>query len=166
MGWSVRAAAASTSGSSTRGEQTGRDTALLEQLSDADSVLARYAAYNEPSLEWVSVTPVILPGYDDARPAKRERLLGECLVHAGYSADAVESLEARPAAWLAGCPSTQTFRRPAYLRHLPALHVRIRFRAPTSGPVALGAGRHCGLGVFAACLASTGANAVDLRENA
>ncbi|HMQ15225.1 MAG TPA: type I-U CRISPR-associated protein Csb2 [Phycisphaerae bacterium] len=133
-----------------RDEQTGRDTALLEQLADGDAVLARYAANDNPALEWVSVTPVILPGYDDARPAKRERLLRECLAHAGYE-EAVESLEARPAAWLADCVPTQMFRRPAYLRHLPALHVRIHFREPTVGPVALGAGRHCGLGVFAAC---------------
>lgn len=131
-----------------RDEQTGYDAALLEELPDNDPVLARYVARDNPACEWVSVTPVILPGYDDARPAKRQRLLRECLVHAGYE-ETVESSEARPAAWLAGCAPNQLFRRPAYLRHLPALHVRIRFRTPTAGPVALGAGRHCGLGVFA-----------------
>jgi len=136
-------------GSMLRDEQTGDDAALLEQLADGDAVLARYVARDNPAREWVSVTPVILPGYDDAKPAKRERLLRECLMHAGYE-EAVESVETRPAAWLAGCPPTRTFRRPAYLRHLPALHVRLRFRVPTSGPIAIGAGRHCGLGVFAA----------------
>ena len=45
--------------------------------------------------------------------------------------------------------SLSAFKRPEYLGHLPAWHVRIVFRSPTSGPVALGAGRHCGLGVFA-----------------
>ena len=99
---------------------------------------------------WTSVTPVILPGYDDNKPAKRDRLLLDCLRYAGIDPASVESLESRPAAWLPGCAPLQTFRRPAYLRHLPALHARIRFRAPTAGPVALGAGRHCGLGVFAA----------------
>jgi CRISPR-associated protein Csb2 len=133
-------------GMTLRDEETGHDTALLEQLPRGDPVFTRYTAGSDPAPEWVSVTPVILPGYDDA---KREKLLRECLVHAGYDADAIESLEARPTAWLPGCPSTRAFRRPAYLRHLPALHVRIRFHSPTAGPVALGAGRHCGLGVFA-----------------
>lgn len=137
-------------GMTLRDEQTGANTALLEPLPNSDCVLTRYVARSNAAHDWVSVTPVILPGYDDAKPPKRERLLRECLVHAGYE-KAVESIEARPAAWLPGCPPIQTFRRPAYLRHLPALHVRLRFRSPTPGPVALGAGRHCGLGVFAAC---------------
>lgn len=104
----------------------------------------------EASTIWTSITPVILPGYDDGKPAKRERLLRECLVHAGLD-KACKCIEARPAAWWPGCAPYQAFHRPAYLRHLPALHVRICFHYPVAGPIALGAGRHCGLGVFAAC---------------
>jgi CRISPR-associated protein Csb2 len=149
-GRSAAWAAQRLAGSALHDERTGADLALLEELPVGDQVLERYVARNNLAREWVSVTPVILPGYDDARPAKRERLLRECLVHAGYD-QSVESFDARPAAWLPGCPPMQTFHRPAYLRQRPALHVRIRFRAPTAGPVALGAGRHCGLGSFAAC---------------
>lgn len=43
------------------------------------------------------------------------------------------------------------FRRPDYLRnnHWSVYHVRLRWKQPINGPLALGAGRHCGLGVFA-----------------
>lgn len=110
---------------------------------------------SEAAAAWTSVTPVILPGYDDNKPAKRERLLLDCLRHAGIDPAAVESLESRPAAWPTrggGAPSLlhAAYKRPSYLKSLPACHVRLRFRAPVVGPIALGAGRHCGLGVFAA----------------
>ncbi len=101
------------------------------------------------SAVWTSATPVVLPGYDDMKAAKRERLLIDCLHHAGLDAAAIETIESRPASWLPHVPSNRRFERPAYLRNLPALHVRLRFREPIRGPISLGAGRHCGLGVFA-----------------
>jgi len=54
--------------------------------------------------------------------------------------------------WLGsgGLGHTRSYRRPDYLKHFPALHVVvIRFREPISGPLAIGAGRYGGLGVFA-----------------
>lgn len=103
----------------------------------------------ESGVVWTSITPVVLPGYDDMRATKRERLLNDCLQHAGIDAAAVESIESRSVSWVPRVPANGKFARPAYLRHLPALHVRLRFRGAVNGPIALGAGRHCGLGVFA-----------------
>lgn len=104
---------------------------------------------------WTSVTPVILPGYDDNKPTKRDRLLLDCLRHAGIDPASVESLESRPTAWPVGggaAPALlhSAYRRPRYLQHLPAVQVRLRFHSPVGGPIALGAGRHCGLGVLTA----------------
>lgn len=120
------------------------------------SVFRLYAARGDSQAAalWASVTPVILPGYDDNKPAKRDRLLLDCLRHAGIDAACVDCIESRPAAWPVrggGAPVLlhSAYRRPSYLQHLPACHVRIRFLAPVVGPIALGAGRHCGLGVFA-----------------
>lgn len=109
-----------------------------------------------PAMVWTSVTPVILPGYDDAKPAKRDRLLRDCLRHAGVDAACVACIESRPAAWPVGggaapALSHSAYQRPKYLQHLPACHVRVRFRTLVGGPIALGAGRHCGLGLFAVC---------------
>lgn len=120
------------------------------------SVFRLFAARGavEPATDWTTVTPVILPGYDDSRPAKRDRLLLDCLRHAGIDPASVESLESRSAVWpirggRASALLHSAYRRPNYLRHLPACHMRIRFRTPLAGPLSLGAGRHCGLGAFA-----------------
>ena len=134
--------------------------ARLEPVEPDEAEFARvfrlYAARSteESRTTWVSVTPVILPGYDDNKPVKRERLLLECLRHAGIDPAAVVSLESRRAAWQphVGGALTQmlsAFKRPTYLTHLPAIHVRLRFACPIAGPLAIGAGRHCGLGVCA-----------------
>jgi CRISPR-associated protein Csb2 len=121
---------------------------------DADfvTVFRHYAprSAHEATKTWTSITPVILPGYDDAKPAKRKKLLLDCLRHAGIEPAAVAALECRAAAWTAVVAAElSAFKRPDYLKHLPAVHIRIEFRSPTTGPLALGAGRHCGLGAFA-----------------
>jgi CRISPR-associated protein Csb2 len=113
-----------------------------------DSVFRRYLGAGGHDSDWVSVTPVILPGYDDGKPAKRRRLLARCLEHAGLSVSKMECSR-----WPHGAGM---FRRPSYLQGLPGLHLRLRNSEPIGGPVALGAGRHCGLGVFAAVAPSQG----------
>lgn len=125
---------------------------------------------------WTSVTPVILPRFPKARKedwlqllqtrqaenesqartmalAHAQRvLLLECLSHAGIDPAAVTSIESRRSAWQphgggALTPPLSSFKRPNYLMRLPAIHVRLAFSRPISGPLAIGAGRHCGLGV-------------------
>lgn len=134
--------------------------ARLEPVEPDEAEFSRvfrlYAARSteESRTAWASVTPVILPGYDDNTIAKRERLLLECLRHAGIDPAAVVWLESRRAAWqphVGGAlpQSLAAFKRPDYLAHLPAIHVRLQFASPISGPLTLGAGRHCGLGVCA-----------------
>lgn len=131
--------------------------ARLETVSPDEPEFARvfrlYAARaaTEAATQWASVTPVILPGFDDNKAEKRLRLLENCLKHAGVPLAAVKELESRPPSWhhAAHAPHP-AFARPDYLRHLPACHVRVRFRTPFRGPLSLGAGRHAGLGVMAA----------------
>lgn len=132
----------------------------------------------EAARRWVSVTPVLLPRHPKARVANRERLVAagearspgqakilaraddavaavhEALEHAGINPAAVERVEIHRAAQLPKGGGALTaplgeFRRPSYLTHLPAVHVRLVFRRPFAGPLALGAGRHAGLGVLA-----------------
>lgn len=120
------------------------------------SVFRLYSARaaSEAMTIWTSITPVILPGYDDNKPAKREKLLLDCLHHAGIDLAAVDSIESRPSAWQPSGGGALTapirgYKRPNYLQHLPAVHVRLTLTQRISGPLSLGAGRHCGLGVFA-----------------
>ncbi|HRQ74543.1 MAG TPA: type I-U CRISPR-associated protein Csb2 [Phycisphaerales bacterium] len=114
-------------------------------------VFRLYAARShvESAAGWTSVTPVILPGYDDMKAAKRARILMKCLEHAGIDVATVESLKCRSTSWLARVPPSRGFKRAAYLHNLPAVHVYLRFHEPVQGPIAIGAGRHHGLGFFA-----------------
>lgn len=120
------------------------------------SVYRLYAARaaSEAATVWTTITPVILPGYDDNKLAKREKLLLDCLHHAGIDPAAVDSIESRPSAWQPHGGGALTaplrgYKLPNYLQHLPAVHVRLTFGQRISGPLSLGAGRHCGLGLFA-----------------
>lgn len=105
--------------------------------------------YVEESAAWSTVTPVILPGFDDGRHSKAEKLLLQAIQQAGLPVEAVAELTLRKAPFRPGSLHPQHYRRPNYLRQLPAWHVRLEFREGVPGPLALGAGRHCGLGVFA-----------------
>jgi CRISPR-associated protein Csb2 len=107
---------------------------------------------------WASVTPVILPGHDDNNPVKTQKLLTKCLIQAGIEVPC--TFEWRSQSWFPrSCSAHKTDRggrpqgyfRPKHLLHQPAMHVRITFanQYRFNGPLAIGAGRHCGLGVFA-----------------
>lgn len=159
-GRSARWAAQRLAGAILQDEDRG-PVARLEPVepdeADFAQVFHHYTARSsrEGGATWVSITPVILPGYDDNKPDKRERLLLDCLRHAGIDPAAVASMQSRRSSWYPGVTAPLTsFKRPNYLMHLPAIHVQLKFSQPVSGPVAIGAGRHCGLGVFAVDLLS------------
>jgi CRISPR-associated protein Csb2 len=128
--------------------------ARLEPVSPDDpdfaTVFSLYASppRAEAARSWISVTPVILPGFDDHQAAKRERLLTDCLRHAGIDPATLVNIESRPTSWSGSITAPhRAFTRPSYLTHLPPIHVRLTFAHPVAGPLALGAGRHAGLGV-------------------
>jgi len=121
--------------------------------------------YVREAQEWATVTPVILPGFDDfrgvskeeqraGRATKAEQLFMKAVVQAGLPAEIVESFTLRKAPFWPGSAHPSRYKRPNYLdtptnRRFPAWHVYVRFREPVPGPIAIGAGRHCGLGLFA-----------------
>jgi CRISPR-associated protein Csb2 len=86
------------------------------------------------------------------------RLLRRALVQAGFAPELSDScdLEWRQAGYLAGVESAGRYAVPPYLGRLPRYHVRITWRSAAGhpiripGPIAVGAGRYCGLGLFAA----------------
>ena len=127
--------------------EQGRD-ALLVPLRPDDGVLVRYVARSEA---WATVTPVVLPGSDEGKFAKAEKLFAKALRHAGYCPDALAEVEFRNVSFFPGGDLARRFERPDYLRKgcWSVYHVRLRWREPMTGPLAIGAGRHCGLGIFA-----------------
>jgi CRISPR-associated protein Csb2 len=151
----------------------------VEQLRD-DSNLGPYV--NE-SVVWSTVTPVLLPGFDDpdgirkrlrkrealsdAATQKRlleqldqriERLIRKAFRQAGLPRELADhaEVEHRKVGFRAGVDLADRYKPPRNLKHWPRYHVRVRWRdangneVPIPGPLAVGAGRHRGLGVFAA----------------
>jgi len=114
--------------------------------------------YIQPATTWASVTPVILPGHDDHKPDKTRKLIEKALQQSGIDqpcefewsafSHSPQSLSAhkygrdkRPAGYI----------RPDHLLSQTAVHLKLRFSdgVKVPGPLAIGAGRHCGLGLFA-----------------
>lgn len=127
-------------------EEKGR--ALLASVESRDRVVN---AYLGPARTWSSVTPVVLPGFDDGKYRKAERLLVKALRHAGLAVEAIENVALRKAPFCLGSQHPSLYHRPSRLRDLAMWHVRIRFQGPVPGPMAIGSGRHCGLGLFVQC---------------
>lgn len=124
---------------------------LLNALPDSDWVLGRYTGPKEGSRTWSTVTPVVLPGFDDRDAATAERLLRRAFGHAGFSEEVVRDLGLvwRNVGFRAGVDLASRYCLPDRLNG-PRYHVRVRFAYPVRGPLAVGAGRYRGLGLFAA----------------
>jgi CRISPR-associated protein Csb2 len=147
---------------------------LLNLLPKSDWVLGRYV---DESCTWSTVTPVVLPGYDDPdgiRKRLREKdpakarsapvtpnqlaaletrtrgLLTKAFEHAGFQPGLLDGagLEWRNVGFRAGVEPASQYCLPERLNG-PRYHVRVRFARPIRGPLAVGAGRYRGLGTFA-----------------
>ena len=159
-------------------ERSEQPVALLSSMiSSSDSVIQRYT---RPSTSWATVTPVVLPGYDDPDHFRRrlkagtgadeqrrllnllhrriDGLLRKAIVQAGFSqvlADHAE-IEWRSASFWPGTDLARHYRVPEYLNRFSRYHVRLRWRDERSrplkipGPICIGGGRFRGLGLFAA----------------
>ena len=127
-------------------EQSGKPYAVLAAIGDRDGVFAAYIGDTE---NWLTVTPVILPGRDDHKYQKAEKLLIQAIVQAGIDFAAVWELSLQKAPFWNRSRHPRDYYVPAHLERFSRWHVRIRFRQPVPGPLAIGTGRHCGLGLFA-----------------
>jgi len=111
------------------------------------------ALYVREGRTWSSVTPVILSGFDDGKRRKADRLFFQAVQQAGLPVEAISDFTLRKAPfWTRSHPNQ--YRRPDYLdsgrsRRFSAWHVHLSFRDPMAGPIAIGAGRHVGLGLLA-----------------
>jgi CRISPR-associated protein Csb2 len=99
---------------------------------------------------WSTVTPVVLPGFDDGNAEKAERLLRKAFVQAGMPPELVQTacLEWRRVGFRAGVDLATRYRRPEPCQ-LPRYHVRVRWPASIRGPLFVGAARYRSLGIFA-----------------
>ncbi|CAI4031439.1 CRISPR-associated protein Csb2 [Nitrospira tepida] len=158
-------------------EDSGQSVALLSLLPGNEKMIRCYV---EPADTWATVTPVVLPGYDDpshyrrrlkkgveAEEQKRllerlneriDGLLRNAIVQAGFSKELADhaELEWRKVGFWAGTDLADRYGVPDHLKRFPRIHVRLRWcdtqNRPVAvpGPICLGGGRFYGLGLFAA----------------
>lgn len=127
-------------------DKDGMPRARLQPMAKPDKVIRQYI--KEARL-FQTVTPVVLPGFDDLKYRKAEKLVLKSLQQAGFAEDDVEDMYLQKAPFYTGCFSLRSYCLPQYLRGNPGMHVQLRWKTAISGPLAIGAGRHFGLGLFA-----------------
>ncbi|MGH7778820.1 MAG: type I-G CRISPR-associated protein Csb2 [Candidatus Binataceae bacterium] len=173
VAWARRAL----SGAELIDENLRRPVALLSLIPRTDNVVRQYI---QPASSWATVTPVVLPGYDDPAHYRRrlkegvslrdqskyldrlslrvDGLLRKAIVQAGFSkvlADHVD-LEWRGVGFWPGTDLANRYGVPEHLKRFPRLHVRLQWRdarkrpVQVPGPLCLGGGRFYGLGLFGA----------------
>ena len=107
---------------------------------------------------WASVTPVILPGYDDREPKKTRKLIEKALAYSGVTQTCEFDWSAfshfpkmLPAYKHDNQSSQRGHIRPGYLLNQAAVHLTLQFNsnARIPGPITIGSGRHCGFGLMA-----------------
>ncbi|MHB8091224.1 MAG: type I-G CRISPR-associated protein Csb2 [Syntrophales bacterium] len=138
-------------------EKTGQITAFLRRQSDDDGAISRYFAQ---SSAWVTVTPVILPGYDDSNKLRRrlnsvgltakekadivlkleariDSLLRKALRQAGYPEELAKNAELqwRGSGFIKGTDLAGNYAVPDQHRRYRRLHVRILWRDPEGKPL-------------------------------
>lgn len=146
-------------------------TAILSLISKSDNVVKNYC---KSSCTWSTVTPVLLPGYDDPGNIRRKlkgitdsstqkqlleklhsrvfHLLKKSFLQAGFSKELVEQIQLdwSSVGFRSGVELASRYLRPKNLNKFPAYHVKVKFPLPIHGPLVIGAGRYRGFGLFAA----------------
>lgn len=150
-------------------EDSGEIAAVLAAVPATEPAFSRFLG---EAKTWVSVTPVVLPGWDDpgglrkrlmairdsreqARlldrlADRREALVRKAIRQAGLSDElAFEArIEIRETGFLAGLGRAIDYAVPQHLARSPRLHVRLEWPWPVRGPFCIGSGRFTGLGLF------------------
>jgi CRISPR-associated protein Csb2 len=126
-----------------------------------DKVISLYTQSNSDHQgynHWASVTPVILPGYDDHEPKKTRKLIEKAIFQSGVTQPCEFDWSAfsyfpkmLPAYKHDNQRRQKGHIRPSYLLNQTAVHLTLRFSANARipGPITIGSGRHCGFGLMA-----------------
>jgi CRISPR-associated protein Csb2 len=129
-------------------DKEGRNQSFLHDLWRVAS-RKQIERYVTSARVWTTVTPVILPGFDDGKHIKAQKLVFSALEQAGLPLEAIQEVILRKGPFWSGSLQAHHYFRPDYLHRLPGWHVRLVFQDLVAGPLAIGAGRHVGLGLFA-----------------
>jgi CRISPR-associated protein Csb2 len=139
-----------------------RGTVFLRRTHN-DNVASFYTHSNSDHQgysRWASVTPVILPGFDDCKPDKTRKLIEKALAQSDVD-QLCEFAWSKFSHFPKMLPSykydirmqmgERGYIRPSYLLNQAAVHLTLEFSANARipGPITIGSGRHCGFGLMA-----------------
>jgi len=138
-------------------EVTHKEIALLSLLPDSDKMVQHYAGRSSC---WATVTPAVLPGYDDPDHLRRrakngklsseqqrrildrlsdrvDGLLRKAIRQAGFSDELAQhaALDWRTTGFWPGTDLASRYGVPNYLSRFPKLHVRIEWRDAFGKPI-------------------------------
>jgi CRISPR-associated protein Csb2 len=167
----------SLSGAELIDQDNAQPQAVLSRLPNNDRQVRHYV---RPASTWATVTPMVLPGYDDCRRYRRrlkdnsdadnqkrwlgkleeriDALIRKAIGQAGFS-DVLRQqaiIEWRATGYWPGTELVSRYGVPSHLQKFSRYHVRIQWRdekgqpVQVPGPICIGGGRFCGLGLFAA----------------
>jgi len=138
-------------------ETTGESVALISLLPPSDTVVKQYTTR---SSAWVTVTPVVLPGYDDPDHLRRKSaasgigaeqqrklldrladridgLIRKSIVHAGLPKPLADNvlIEWRKVGFIPGVDRADRYGIPDHLRRFASYHVRLQFLDDRADPI-------------------------------
>ena len=131
-------------------EATGECMAMAVPVDpDEEPVLPHYLA---AAKEWVSVTPVVLPGdFGGGDMRVMTKLLHKAVRESGIDLGLIDGAEFSKNGFLSNAARLRDVKLKDWTaKNLILYHVQLRFKRPVRGPIVLGRGRHFGLGLFCA----------------
>lgn len=164
------------SGQELTDEHKQQPVAFLSLIPESERAVQHYT---RRAASWSSVTPVVLPGYDDPAHYRRrlkqrtsaeeqkellgrlgariDGLLRKAIVQSGFSESLAQhaDLDWRKVSFWPGGEHADRYGVPDHLRRFPRMHVQIRWRDESgrplsvAGPICIGGGRFFGVGLFA-----------------
>lgn len=131
-------------------ESSGECIAMALPVDPGEEPVLRH--YFAPTKEWVSVTPVVLPGdYGGGDLRLMTKLLHKAVRESGIDPGLVEHAEFSKSSFIRPAARLRDVKLKDWTaKNLILYHVRLRFRSAVRGPIVLGRGRHFGLGLFCA----------------
>lgn len=123
-----------------------KSVAFAALTGEVDNVFERYLGIG---FDWVTVTPMVLPGDYSRGMTLVRKLVSKAIREAGFAPEEIGDITASKVPMIAGAKHAHAYRRKVNGAMAYSYHVRVRFIRPVTGPIWIGRQRHQGLGTLA-----------------